>query len=410
MFVCVCLCLFASVCLLHWCLVVFLCCVIERQRQDRQIHQQNLQSQSIPQPSPHHKHFSASAGCIARSPYPSGLPSPSLPCRLLPVPSWNGDPVLDREARTQDKVHSSQVSLRTHIPKASEEAKARCLMAALSSHNDTWAWTGLLCLPKLVLGWERSGKQTQRRQAEQQTILQRHDAANVRTMARRPARPWRPALQASNEDSTTEATGKPGHDGVQFDTTSALLFWALPSDHPTSAPANVKKKRNRAVRLMAPLVCLQSPATALGVRSAIMPKRYLRAASSSSVLHKCKLSSRTASAESPKSSLLRRRGSRTGLDQKKCFGVREPVLHSSAVFLASSSSTTSLCSSLWSEYNDTPDPNGSAAETQLRRNSRDDAARGQMARFALGTTCLNCEAHTLDTLNGTIHPWGLGVP
>ena len=48
--------------------------------------------------------------------------------------------------------------LRTHIPKATEEAWARCLLAALSgvtSHSDTRASTDLTCLQKLVLHHER---------------------------------------------------------------------------------------------------------------------------------------------------------------------------------------------------------------------------------------------------------------
>ena len=80
-----------------------------RQRQDRQTHRQNLQSQTISQSSPQHDHFSASAqftpgsfSPLPQTPPPSGCPSAGLPSRLLPIASWSGGPELDHEARTQD--------------------------------------------------------------------------------------------------------------------------------------------------------------------------------------------------------------------------------------------------------------------------------------------------------------------
>ena len=82
-----------------------------------------------------------------------------------------------------------------------------------------------------------------------------------------------------------------------------------------------------------------------------------------------------------------------------------------AAFLASSSSATSLCSSLWSERNDTQDPDVSAAETQFRRNIREDAAWKPDGAARTQSYLSNlCDAHTPDTLSGTIHPRRQDLP
>ena len=79
-----------------------------------------------------------------------GLPSPLLPC-LLPLSLYQGQTMLLQvppdlrlsslplHRATQhpistdlDEAHSTRVPLRTHIPKAAQEAFARCLLAALS--------------------------------------------------------------------------------------------------------------------------------------------------------------------------------------------------------------------------------------------------------------------------------------
>ena len=65
-----------------------------------------------------------------------------------------------------NEILSSWAPLRTHILGAAEEVWPRCFLAALSgitSHSDTRAWTHLLCLPKLVLRFERRGKQNSKR-------------------------------------------------------------------------------------------------------------------------------------------------------------------------------------------------------------------------------------------------------
>ena len=78
------------------------------------------------------------------------------------------------------------------------------------------------------------------------------------------------------------------------------------------------------------------------------------------------------SAESSTSPPLKGVAVSTSLQKKKgCVGTKDPVLQSLAAFLAQRSSTTSLCSTSWSEYNDT---DVIAAEPQVRRNTREDAA------------------------------------
>ena len=68
--------------------------------------------------------------------------------------------------------------------------------------------------------------------------------------------------------------------------------------------------------------------------------------------------------------------------KKRGFGTRDPVLHSTAAFLASSSSATSFCNSLWTGYNDTRPP-------------RTTRPGGRMARHALRVNLSNlCDAHT----------------
>ena len=62
-------------------------------------------------------------------------------------------------------VLSSLVPLRTHFPKADQEARARCLLASVSrvtSNKNTRAWTDFVCLAKLVLRRERGGRRCPR--------------------------------------------------------------------------------------------------------------------------------------------------------------------------------------------------------------------------------------------------------
>ena len=78
------------------------------------------------------------------------------------------------------------------------------------------------------------------------------------------------------------------------------------------------------------------------------------------------------------------------------FGIRDPVLHSAATFLASSSSTEAFCSSLWDSYSTTPDPDVVAARVQCQHTIHDDVA------WHPGSTAHSqsffCLIHTLDTL------------
>ena len=61
--------------------------------------------------------------------------------------------------------------------------------------------------------------------------------------------------------------------------------------------------------------------------------------------------------------------------KKGGFGIRDlPCPPLPAAFLTSSSSTSSLCHSLWSEYEDTLDPHVTVAETQFRLSVQEDAA------------------------------------
>ena len=61
--------------------------------------------------------------------------------------------------------------------------------------------------------------------------------------------------------------------------------------------------------------------------------------------------------------------------------------------------------SLWSEYNDTPDPDVSAAETQFRRNIREDAAWKPDGATPFQSYSSNlCDAHSRHC-DGTIHSW-----
>ena len=65
----------------------------------------------------------------------------------------------------------------------------------------------------------------------------------------------------------------------------------------------------------------------------------------------------------------------------------------------SCSSRTAQCGSLWSDYNDTVDPDVSAAETQFRRNIREGSAwRPGGATRTQGYLSNLCDAHTLDTV------------
>ena len=60
--------------------------------------------------------------------------------------------------------------------------------------------------------------------------------------------------------------------------------------------------------------------------------------------------------------------------KKGGFGIKDPVLHSPAGFLASSSNTAAHCKSLRGAYNDTHHPDVAAAESQFRHNIREDVA------------------------------------
>ena len=79
------------------------------------------------------------------------------------------------------------------------------------------------------------------------------------------------------------------------------------------------------------------------------------------------------------------------------IGSRDPGLHSLAAFLASSSSTTSLCRSLWPGCNDTHDPDVAAAEAHFRRAIRERPG-DPMAPHALIATCPTCVMPTHWTL------------
>ena len=72
-------------------------------------------------------------------------------------------------------------------------------------------------------------------------------------------------------------------------------------------------------------------------------------------------------------------------------GVRDPVLRSPAAYLAPSSSTSSLCKSLWSEFKDTHDPNVTAAEAHFR------PQRLGGCGMAPRGTCPTCVTHKLWT-------------
>ena len=85
--------------------------------------------------------------------------------------------------------------------------------------------------------------------------------------------------------------------------------------------------------------------------------------------------------------------------KKGGFGIRGPALHSSAAFLASSSSTSALYKSFWSEFKDTHDPDETAAETQFRLGVGGDAAWRQDGAPRTQSYLSNlCDAHTLDSL------------
>ena len=60
--------------------------------------------------------------------------------------------------------------------------------------------------------------------------------------------------------------------------------------------------------------------------------------------------------------------------KKGGFGIGDPVLHNPAAFLTSSSGTSFPCSSLWSEFKETDDPDVTAAETQFRLSVQEDSA------------------------------------
>ena len=87
--------------------------------------------------------------------------------------------------------------------------------------------------------------------------------------------------------------------------------------------------------------------------------------------------------------------------KKGGLGIRDTGLHSLAAFLASSSSTASLCNSLWAEYNDTHDPDVATTETQFQRTVHEDAAKhpgssGHSQSFASIYLSDLCHVHTLD--------------
>ena len=82
--------------------------------------------------------------------------------------------------------------------------------------------------------------------------------------------------------------------------------------------------------------------------------------------------------------------------QERMIGVRDPVLHSPAAFLASSSAEA-LCSSLWDSHSTTPDSDvGSVPPRSPRRRSvAPNATHNQIYLSNLR------DAHTLDTLQAT---------
>ena len=87
-------------------------------------------------------------------------------------------------------------------------------------------------------------------------------------------------------------------------------------------------------------------------------------------------------------------GSRLGPPPKKGgFGLRDLVLRSPAAFLASSSTTSFLCDSIWSEFKDTQDPDVTAAEWPQRPGGMLHGAR--TVRHAPRATCPICVTHLL---------------
>ena len=222
-----------------------------------------------------------------------------------------------------------------------------------------------------------------------------------------PMRPHRPALQVSKKGLDDR--------GLQLNPTKCDNNPArsLSLDiHPPEAPGGWKVRQNncfallgaafgppdfrlrklqqvldRAEKLMTQLVRLQSPATAAvlafasaGARSAAMPARCPRTASSSAPRKM-----RTFAHRLPSS--------------KVDSATETPFSTHQASFPPSSSSTTSICGSPWADHNDTHDPNVAAAETQFRRNIREDAAwRPDGATHTQSYLSNLCGAHTLDTL------------
>ena len=98
-------------------------------------------------------------------------------------------------------------------------------------------------------------------------------------------------------------------------------------------------------------------------------------------------------------------------NKRSGFGIRDSVLPSPAAFLSSSGSATCLCSRLRSDFNGTLDPDVSAAETQFRRNIREDAVwRPDGATRTQSYPSNLCDAHSLDTLMEQYTPWRPDVP
>ena len=72
------------------------------------------------------------------------------------------------------------------------------------------------------------------------------------------------------------------------------------------------------------------------------------------------------------------------------FGIRDPVLHLPTAFLATSSSTCSLCNSLWSEHKDTHDLHVTAGEKQFRTSVWEMLRGAGTARHTPRATCPTC--------------------
>ena len=185
--------------------------------------------------------------------------------------------------------------------------------------------------------------------------------------------------------------------GGRSGTTSALLFWALLSDHQTFCLRKLQEKLRRDSRPNLSVSSLLPPRPPSGARAAVMPAQCSQTASplrpNNADFHQ-----ESSQRNHPSSPSLRRLWLQAQAHIKKGgFGIRDPVLHSIHPFWPQAAAQPSFAAVFGLTITTLQTPMCPLQRRNSDATSEKMQLADQMARHTLRVTNL-CDVHTLDNL------------